>query len=74
VLRICLRKSRRADSRSAESLLKANTNLFNREHRPVAYFFRALKQRLSNLVNVLFDEEGDPMPGRKRRGYQERQW
>lgn len=52
VLRICLRKSSRAESRSAESLLNGNTSLFNSEHRPALCFFRALKTKTS-VVKVL---------------------
>lgn len=51
VLNICRRKSSSAESRSAESLLKGQTSLFNIEHNPVPCFFRALKQRL-NIIKI----------------------
>lgn len=51
VLNICRRKSSSAESRSAESLLKGQTSLFNIEHNPVPCFFRALKQRF-NIIKI----------------------
>lgn len=45
VLTICLRKSSRAESKSAESLLKLEISLLSSENTSLLCFFKALKEK-----------------------------